>query len=230
MPHTNTQPDKPFLGSVVAGVTQVAVGQPLDTIKSCIQAHGLQGARTAIRGYRCLYRGSPVTVCNSIATNVAVFNTFHGSLPAIENTWVCGALSGLVATPIEFFLGGCKILRQTGWPSASPLHMLGRRGAGATCGRECVGFSMYFGTYTHLKDDLHPFYAGALAGLANWSVSYPIDVIRTRQVTFDQRLSDCIRALHREGLRTLWTGYSACALRAVCVNSAILSAFEIVSE
>ena len=223
MSHTTEQPKHPFLGSVFAGVTQVAVGQPLDTIKSCIQASGIRGARKSLRGWRCLYRGSQVNVCNSIATNVIVFNTFHGSLSSFENPWVCGALAGAAATPVEFFLGGCKILRQTVWPSATPLHMLNRPGWLSTCGREGVGFSVYFGTYTHLKEkDLHPFLAGALAGLANWTASYPIDVLRTRQVGLGYSLKDCGRMVQREGLAVLWRGYPACALRAVWVNGASL--------
>lgn len=224
MPETVT---RPFVGSIVAGLTQVAVGQPLDTIKSCIQAHGIQGARERLRGPRCLYRGSRVSVANAVATNAIVFNAFHASMPWLHSPWACGLVAGLAATPTEFFLGGCKILRQMGWTSVTPKDMLRRPGVLSTCGRESVGFSMYFFAYNRLREGLNPMLAGAGAGLANWTFSYPIDVIRTRQVGLGMTLAQ----LHSRGMLTggLWYGYPACALRAVVVNAAIFTAYELVS-
>ena len=43
--------------------------------------------------------------------------------------------------------------------------------------------TFYFSTYDFLKEkNYHPMIAGAGAGITNWSITYPTDVIRNRQI------------------------------------------------
>ena len=80
--------------------------------------------------------------------------------------------------------------------------------------REIIAFSSYFAVFENAKQNgIHPFFAGGLAGLANWTASYPIDVIRSRQIA-----SNCtVKQAYDMG--NLWKGFSLCALRAILVNS-----------
>ena len=87
--------------------------------------------------------------------------------------------------------------------------------------RESLAFASYFGSYDWLKTQQVPvLIAGGLAGLLNWTVTYPIDVIKSRQMA--QNIG--IREAYSQG--QLWKGYSVCALRAILVNAAIFYTYE----
>ena len=65
--------------------------------------------------------------------------------------------------------------------------------------------TVYFGTYDYFKSkNYHPLLSGALAGLSNWTLTYPIDVIKSRQIA--QNLS--IREAIRYG--NVWKGIHIC--------------------
>ena len=80
----------------------------------------------------------------------------------------------------------------------------------------------YFGSYYYFKDDckLNPFFAGGLAGLSNWTLTYPLDVIRSRQVAQQIPMRLAIAQ------KNLWKGYSVCATRALIVNAANFWVYE----
>ena len=87
--------------------------------------------------------------------------------------------------------------------------------------REILAMGLYFGTYNYLKEfGLNSFFAGGCAGLANWTLTYPLDVIRCRQIAFDINIKDSFNK------GNLWKGYKACALRAVFVNSISFTVYE----
>ena len=80
----------------------------------------------------------------------------------------------------------------------------------------------YFGGYFYCKHELKlsPLISGGIAGLLNWTFTYPIDVIRTRQMANNISIKKAIN----QG--NLWKGYSACAMRAIIVNSASFYVYE----
>ena len=81
--------------------------------------------------------------------------------------------------------------------------------------------SFYFGSYNYLKDQgFNPLISGGLAGLLNWTTTYPIDVIRSRQIAQQISIKQAIK------MGNLWKGYSVCALRAVIVNAANFWVYE----
>ena len=73
--------------------------------------------------------------------------------------------------------------------------------------RESIAFSVYFKTYEilHDKNKYNPFISGGIAGLANWTVTYPIDTIKTRQTAHNINIYDAIK------IGNLWKGYLPCA-------------------
>ena len=86
--------------------------------------------------------------------------------------------------------------------------------------RETIAMSAYFSSYHEIKKYIHPLYAGGLAGLINWTITYPIDVIRNRQFAQNCRIREAIKQ------KKFWKGYSFCALRAILVNTAVFATFD----
>ena len=62
--------------------------------------------------------------------------------------------------------------------------------------------------------------AGACAGLINWTFTYPIDVIKNRQISQNCSI---IVALKQ---KNLWKGYTFCAIRSIIVNAAVFTTYE----
>ena len=91
-----------------------------------------------------------------------------------------------------------------------------------SCVRECIAFSVYFGVYDICKHtyELPIIVCGSLAGLANWTITYPIDVIKSRQMCQNIGINEALQ----QG--QLWKGYSICALRSIIVNAAIFYTYE----
>lgn len=63
--------------------------------------------------------------------------------------------------------------------------------------------------------------AGAIAGLSYWTVSYPIDVVKTKMQS-GENIKDIIKNLPK----TAYRGFSVIALRAVIVNGFSFATFE----
>ena len=81
--------------------------------------------------------------------------------------------------------------------------------------------AIYFGVYNHAKDKgYNTLEAGGLAGLANWTATYPIDVVKTRQIAQQVTVRQAIAG------GGLWKGYPVCATRAVVVNAAVFWVYE----
>ena len=80
--------------------------------------------------------------------------------------------------------------------------------------------------YKYARDDLefNPLIAGALAGLANWTMTYPFDIVKSRQIAQDVSIKDAIK------MGKLWKGYPVCATRAVIVNAVNFWTYETVKN
>ena len=67
--------------------------------------------------------------------------------------------------------------------------------------RECLAMSVYFGSYHYVKDlGYNSLIAGGFSGLVNWTVTYPIDVIVSRQIAQNISMYDAFKQVH------LWKG------------------------
>ena len=76
--------------------------------------------------------------------------------------------------------------------------------------------------YNMQQNNYSALVAGAAAGLANWTLSYPID---ERQLCYNIDVRTAIR-----GCPSLWVGYPICAVRAVLVNGAIFASYDTVNK
>ncbi|XP_073496456.1 mitochondrial carnitine/acylcarnitine carrier protein-like isoform X2 [Phyllobates terribilis] len=118
------------------------------------------------------------------------------------------------------------------------------RGAVLTLLRDIPATGMYFMSYEWMKDKMTPdrgsardltvariLLAGGMAGICNWVVAIPMDVLKSRfQTAPDSRyrgVLDVIREVLRdEGPRGLYKGFTAAMLRAFPANAACFLGFE----
>lgn len=120
------------------------------------------------------------------------------------------------------------------------------RGLLLTLIRDTPAFSAYFGVYEGLSrhaapalapalgplsDSMVTFWAGGFAGVAAWTVTYPVDCIKTRWQTAAPGtyagLGHCVRSnLQAEGASFMFRGFSATMLRAWPQNAVIFFVYE----
>jgi len=116
------------------------------------------------------------------------------------------------------------------------------KGTTATLIRDIPGSVAYFAAYEALKRKLTPkgeqlnplavVCAGGMAGVANWSVAIPADVIKSRLQTAPpgtySGLIDCVsKLLKQEGPKALFKGLGPAMLRAFPANAACFLGVEV---
>ncbi len=209
-----------FIAAMCAGIAQVSVGHPFDTVKTLIQ--NKQSYRNfQIKDY---YRGAKYPLISSTLINSILFPIYQRSIETTQSGFISGMIGGFIISPIVFVFDTGKIRTQTQKP-LTLFHLLDGHGKAMVFLRETIAFSVYFGVYDYLKQtQMNPFLAGSLAGLANWTVTYPIDVIKTRQIAEEISIKKAIQ------YGNLYRGYSICAFRSILVNAAIFGTYETVLQ
>ena len=207
-----------FIAAACVGVTQVTVGHPFDTAKVLIQ-NKKKWAGLPIRDY---YRGWRFPLIGSILFNCTVFPTYERTLKYTNSCAISGAVAGLIISPVVFCFEVGTIKQQT----KQNLHnFFQTKGKYSVFARETIAMSTYFSIYNYAKKkEVHTLTAGGAAGLANWTITYPVDVVKSRQIA--QNIS--IRSAIKQG--NLWKGYPICAARAMVVNAANFWVYETVKN
>ena len=199
------------------GVTQVAVGHPFDTSKVLIQ-NNKKWFGLSLSSY---YRGWRYPLISSTFFNCTVFPVYEYTIKYTNNSFISGLISGIFVTPTVYAFDTFKIKNQTNQPISLSILKNQKYGKVSTFYRETIAMSFYFGSYNYFKDQgFNPLISGGLAGLLNWTTTYPIDVIRSRQIAQQISIKQAIK------MGNLWKGYSVCALRAVIVNAANFWVYE----
>lgn len=120
------------------------------------------------------------------------------------------------------------------------------KGTAATLLRDVPASGMYFMTYEWLqrlltpagksRNDLSPLrtlFAGGMAGIFNWMVAIPPDVLKSRlqtapEGTYPNGIRDVFRhAMKEEGIRALYKGATPVMLRAFPANAACFLGYEV---
>lgn len=195
-----------YQSGAISGLMQNIVGHPFDTAKVYIQNNRSLKVLKPLQ----YYRGFIYPTVFSIASNGMVFPINKFIYDVVNNNYISGFITGLAVSPLCYGFDLFKVKRQIPGSISKRLY-----GLGSTVGRESIGFSFWLGTYFTLRDkyNYNAFISGGIAGLLAWTFSYPVDVIKNRQMA---RNIDFKIAL-KEG--KLWKGYNLCATRAVVVNS-----------
>ena len=87
--------------------------------------------------------------------------------------------------------------------------------------KESVGMAFYFSSYHYFKDyNLNPVISGGLSGIFCWLGSYPLDVIKSRQISKNINFNEAIK------MGKFYKGIVPCLMRACLVNSAVWTVVE----
>lgn len=208
-----------IIAGMFAGFSQVLFGHPFDTTKILIQ-NNYKYRSLPLKDY---YRGYRFPLVSATILNSLTFPIVCRTYPYTKNYYVSGFIGGVCITPLVFFFDIGKIKMQTK-QKLTLNTFINNKGFFSTFGRESIAMSLYFGTYFNLKEKMgfHPIFAGGAAGIVNWTVTYPIDVVRNRQIS-----QNCsfIKAIQQ---KQFWKGYSFCAIRSIIVNAAVFTTYETV--
>ena len=211
-----------YVYGAVSGVFQTIIGHPFDTNKVLLQ----NGKRLRFN-HKALMAGIKYPIATSsliCSINFGTYNSLHERDISIP---ISGFLSGVIVTPLVFVTDVGKVKKQIGYPiDWVKVAMMKQPGIWSTLWREAFAFSIYFWSFDYSKNVLgiHPFFAGAIAGLSNWTLTYPMDVIRSRQLAEDKTMVDSFK----DG--KLWRGFGICAVRAVLVNSVGFYVYDYMKE
>lgn len=197
------------------GFTETLVGYPFVTAKVLMQnRQPFWGF-----GWRRYYQGVKYPMVSSVGFNTLVFPLHETLHDRGYSHALAGGLAGLAVAPQTWFIDTFTIRRQT--DQRITLNMFrGARGFGATLARESCALSAYFGTYHKARESCNSVVSGGAAGLANWTLTYPLDTVRTRQIA--QRCG--VREAMAQ--RRLWRGFGVAAARAVVVNAVSFTVYE----
>ena len=206
-----------IISSGVASISQVLIGMPFDSIKSRIQS----GYRKNL--FKHLYRGFQYPLLTSLAINVSTFPIYEATLPYTHNSFLSGAIGGFVASPLIYEIDKRKLFIQVHKNNnTGDTYKLKRfRGLGSTFVRETIAMGISFYIYDKFKDKYSAIVAGSLAGLCNWTTTYGIDTIKSRQICNNITILEAIK------LGELYSGFSYAAVRAVLVNGAIYGSYNL---
>lgn len=176
--------------------------------------------------------------------------------------FAAGGLTGLLASPVECAVDLVKVKMQVGGAGAGAptnsfamaRHLVASYGVGgvfqglfATALRNVPANACYFGAYKTMLNAMSPddgqppaaagiLAAGAVAGVAYWTLSYPLDFLKSR-VQADhsdsskrefRSYADTVRSsLADGGVRALFRGFTVTLLRAVPANAACFYGYEL---
>ena len=215
------------------GISQGIVGHPFDTIKVIYQNKTSMN-NVCIKNPFGLYRGIKYPIFASFLANLSLFPFYEQikNKMKVENniiynknnnsywpSFIGGTIGGLLSTPIVFITDLAKIKKQmNGNIKINYINLIKKRGGPITLYREGIAYGFYFYTYDKLNYQYNwdSFWAGGIAGCVTWTVTYPIDVLKTQQMTLNNSLRQCVRLNTK--ISDYWRGYIPCILRSFIVN------------
>lgn len=219
-----TRKVKDITAGFVGGATQVLIGQPADLVKIRLQTSTTPTTSSQVirnvlinEGPLAFYKGTLAPLIGVGACVSLQFYGFHetkrqllkysgqSTLLLWPQTYIAGAVAGIVNTPVSAPVEQLRILSQSSTKSSSLVEtirhiyltrgMLGLyRGFSITLLRETQAYGVWFLTYEALIDYIQKkrgysrreeiptpelLFSGAVAGNALWLSSYPLDVIKS---------------------------------------------------
>lgn len=211
-----------IFAGLISGTTQSIVGHPLDTMKVWRQ-HNIPKSRISLfSGLKYpLITGSLLTSIQFTAAAVAIDELNKQNLGTGKGTNVvggalAGVISGILTSPIDKY----KIGKQTQTNTS-------RYGLTSCLLREIPACAIYFGSYPEIKERTDStFVSGALAGVASWLFTYPMDVIKTQIQSGES--TNIRSALNRIkiGKIAISNGLGFCLARAFLINGVGFVVYE----
>ena len=204
---------KEFLAGCSSGIVQSIIGHPFDTIKVLMQTN-----KPLYQNPFHYYKGVTFPTTFNILCTGITFDIQSKLYKTCNSHYLAGFGSGGIVSPIIYYFDVGKIHYQTRpGVSLSLQHFTGTQGMVATFLRESISTAVYMGVYFNMEERNGALLSGGCAGLASWTSTYPLDVVKTRQMSLHKTNLSFIEAWK---MGNLWRGFTACAIRAVLVNAA----------
>lgn len=203
-----------ILSGSISGLTQVLVGYPFDTFK--IKA---QTQHQNIITLKNVFNGVRFPLLTILPITTIQFSLEEKLKNNIDNRYVTGAITGISTSPLVSITDLLRIRKQQNL--TIPLDF--KRGQLFTLLRETISLSIYFGTYNTIKTNLekHNFnnissitIAGGICGSLSWTITYPIDIIKSRIQSYTS--NTFLEAIKK---KRLWDGLLVCNARSIIINS-----------
>lgn len=195
----------------VAGSAVSLISCPTELIKCRLQAQN-QGNAHPVHGKANLADGA-----------------FKGTVPSRSFTASAAASAETVR-----FTGPIDVARRAGWKGLY-------RGYGATLLREVPGSALMLASYASALGTLEaqggmvqktaPLLAGALGGAVYWSITYPVDFIKSKvqtDMSYRNARECALKVFEAEGVHGFFRGFTPCFLRSLPANGATFVAYEVV--
>lgn len=215
-----------FYNGTLVGITQTLVGHPFDTLKV------LKQTSSKIFNYKNtkllnLYKGISYPLLGSGLYNSIQFGihekAYNNGYSHFMSGLYGGLLSVLIINPVDVYKINRQVIRN------KPLNPF--RGFHVSLIREGFSTGVYFGSYFYLLDLLggkttfNAFLSGGIAGMAAWTITYPVDVIKSRIMSYSANsIYDAIK------MKGLWMGLEFCLLRAFLVNGCGFVVFNYITK
>lgn len=219
-----TRKVKDITAGFIGGATQVLIGQPADLVKIRLQTSKTPTTSGQVikqvlqkEGILAFYKGTLAPLFGVGACVSLQFYGFHETKRQIlkrtdepylllwPQTYIAGAMAGVVNTPVTAPVEQLRILSQSSTESTSLTDTVKKiyssrgvaglyRGVTITLLREVQAYGVWFLTYEYLLEHIKKtrgyahrneittpelLFSGALAGNAFWLSSYPLDVIKS---------------------------------------------------
>lgn len=207
-----------YVAGAVSGISQTVVGHPFDTLKVIQQTN-----KSYKLNPQMLFAGIKYPLLSHSFICSFQFGIYEHYRKNYNN-FIAGFISGLITSPMVFLWDIGKIKNQT-MQTFSLMKIPQQNGLPITMARDSLSLGIYFYSFDKSKEyNLTPFFAGGIAGVTNWTITYPLDVIRSRQLANNSSILTEIKN------KNFWNGYNMCLIRAVVVNSVGLSVYDYLRE
>ncbi|CAH0554645.1 unnamed protein product [Brassicogethes aeneus] len=212
----------------------------LDCFKSIIRRDGLRG----------IYKGMSSPLAGVAGINAIVFGVYGNTQKNLSNPdslkshAIAGATAGLfqscVCSPMELAKSRLQVTSSKSGPVKCLKNLYDSKGLrgvfkglNLTIAREVPAYGAYFLTYEYLAGSnsevtstIDMLMAGGVAGMVSWTITYPVDVIKSRfQIdgvtnTKYTGVFDCLKkSVQSEGISILFRGLTPTIARAFPVNA-----------
>lgn len=234
---TNSEIFKNYFGGCVSGMAAILASHPIDTIKTLYQ----EGKEIKLN-FKSLYRGIRPPLLGIGLEKALVFGTYETMKKKYDNDFICGGVSGAVASFIVTPYERLKILRQTNQNILNKFKVgYLYQGLSSTFYREIPGFAIYFSMFNFLKNKfkeeneetitpMKSFIFGGISGGFSWIFIYPQDRVKThiqsiqgRKLTFTEGLKEI---LGNQKLSSLYKGFHFALLRAIPLHATAFTVME----
>ena len=214
---------KYFISGSISGFSQIIVGHPIDTIKIWNQVNIKHSYN-----FKNLYRGIKYPLISNIFITSGVFGVYNYLLNKTNNNFLSGFIAGSLVSPIINISDIYKIKFQNKVSISMPIY----KGFHMTFLRESIACGIYFSSYCYFKKlfensldrNLNNLISGGLAGISSWTITYPIDTIKTRIQSSNISI---IKAINQ---KKFFNGLNICLFRAFIVNSVGFYTYEYINN